>query len=130
MESNGVVKSISKRGRKKKKNYKSNKNFILKSLKSVAPDLGIKEDALRLMDNLVEKQCVSIIVKASEVSRHNDYSTILPGHVDDAIKLLYPKEMAIYLSRCANEAKAKYMSSFPPKAEISTSFPEPMGREL
>ena len=114
---NGVIKSIEKKERKRKKKYDSHKSFIRKCLKRELPDFSIERDTLVILNDFIDAQLALITNKASELAKHNGSVTLAPKHVASSLDIIYPSGMSEFLKTCANESKTKYIATIPVKEE-------------
>ena len=91
-----------KRGIKKEESYKI---YIFRLLKLVQPNNTISSKAMSIMNSLVSDLFQRIAREASMIAKRNKKATLSWREVQTAVRLLYPRELAVHA--CAEGVRAK-----------------------
>ncbi len=97
--------------RHKKKDYSSFRVYIYKVLKQVHPDTGISGPALATMEQLVDFTLKKIMKHANVLKVQSSEKTMTSRHIQSAIRLCLPGELAKHAVSEGTKIVAKYVTT-------------------
>ncbi|KAI6200327.1 Histone H2B type 1-A [Aphelenchoides besseyi] len=105
-----TTKSQKANGRSKKK-FESFSIYIYRVLKQVHTDTGITTKAMAIMNSFVTDIFERLATESAMLNKHTKGSTISSRHIQSAIRLILPGELAKHAVSEGSKALAKYTAA-------------------
>jgi histone H2B len=69
-------------------------SFIHKVLKQIHPEMSISKRSISIIDSFINDQFVRIAMEASNILRINKKATLTTREIQNAVRLVFPTELA------------------------------------